>query len=212
MNPTNEVNKKRYSRVISDEFPKLIEMFNKHLDFKHWGFELIHSGVFPQYLPYIVYLSNQCQIRFRWEQDRPYESPAISVSYGRLHAPIDQYIMAWNEVQCYCWHEIGKALNFLDGLSPSDTTNREFRLPHIMREFSQSSLAPGPEQEYLIKMHSYIWAHYGQRLFDLFDLRRPDLWNEYRSFLKQYYIHRDEHNKLKGISPSPAIPPLYNVC
>src|SRR5210317_121476 len=32
-----------------------------------------------------------------------------------------------------------------------------------------------------------IWEHYGQSLFDLFDLRQPELWKEYRVFLKEYY-------------------------
>jgi hypothetical protein len=35
--------------------------------------------------------------------------------------------------------------------------------------------------------HAMIWEHYGQRLFELFDLRRPDLWEKYSSFVIQVY-------------------------
>jgi hypothetical protein len=35
--------------------------------------------------------------------------------------------------------------------------------------------------------HSILWAHYNGKLFELFDLRRPDLWEAYREFLKEYY-------------------------
>ena len=31
-----------------------------------------------------------------------------------------------------------------------------------------------------------IWEHYEQRFFELFDLRRPDLWDDYIGFLKEY--------------------------
>src|SRR5215207_7271631 len=114
MNMTNQDNKARYSDVITNEFPKLITMFNKHLDFGRWGFKLAHSGLFPQYLPYIIYESDQWKLRFMWDQDRPYESPNLIVEYGRLHAPVDQSFMLWNGEKCRCWHHIGMVVNFLD--------------------------------------------------------------------------------------------------
>jgi hypothetical protein len=208
----NNENKKIYENIIQNEFPKLIQMFERYLDFNRWGFKLTHSGIFPQYLPRIIYQSNQCKIMFRWEQDRSYELPVLYVSYGRLHAPVDQHTMLWNGEECRCWHLLGKELNFLDGLSPADVSSSEFRVPRTMREFDQTSMARGLQHEPIVRMHAYIWDYYGQRLFDLFDLRRPDLWEEYRSFLKQYYEHRDEQKKLMGKPPSHITPPLYNVC
>jgi hypothetical protein len=213
MNKTNNDNKKRYEDVIRNEFPKLIEIFESCLDFKHWGFELTHTGVFPQYLPYIIYRSKQCKIRFRWEQDRPYEESLIYVHYGRSHAPIDQNFMVWNEEKFYCWHRVETVINFLDGLSPSDINNREFIVPQAVKDFYQSNKDKGLSRpEFTARSQAFLWNRYGQRLFDLFDLRRPDLWNEYINFLKDYHTNRDEQNKLKGIPTSSVNPPLYKVC
>lgn len=212
MSQLNDNNKKLYEEIIRNEFPKLIQMFERYLDFDHWGFKLTHSGVFPQYLPRIIYQSNQCKIMFRWEQDRSYESAVLYMSYGRLHAPVDQHTMIWNGEECRCWHQLRKELNFLDGLSPADVSNNEFKVPRIIEEFGKSNPPRLLGQEYIVRMNAYIWDHYGQRLFDLFDLQHPELWDEYRNFLKQYYIHRNKQRKQKGKSPSRTARPLYNVC
>jgi hypothetical protein len=58
--------------------------------------------------------------------------------------------------------------------------------------------------ELTLAMHKSIWKTYGQNLFELFDLRRPDLWEQYRKFLKEYY-------DIKGRSPN-IHPPLDQVC
>jgi hypothetical protein len=201
MNMTNDDKVNDNHRAVSEEFSRLIQMLSQYLDFHRWKFELTHIGV-----SHIIYRSNQCQIRFRMEQDRAYESPALYINYGRLHAPPDQSRMMWMGEDCYCWHELGKVLNFLDGLSPSDVTNSEFRLPRIMREFSESSGVQNSGPEYLVKMHAYFWNQYGPRLFDLFDVQQPHIWEEYRDFLRQYYNNRDKKR------PALIKPPLYNVC
>ena len=38
-----------------------------------------------------------------------------------------------------------------------------------------------------MKMHMEVWEHYGKKLFELFDLRQPNLWEQYRGFLKELY-------------------------
>lgn len=202
-----------YGDVIENEFPKLIEILEGCLDFKYWGFKLTHSGIFPQYLPYIIYESEQCKIRFRWEQDRSYEQPLIYINYSRSHAPLDQNLMIWNGQKCWCWHRVERILNFLDGLSPFDTNNREFIVPQAIKDFYQSNKDKGWSQpEFKARSEAFLWDGYGQRLFNLFDLHRPDLWNGYTNFLKEYYTHQDEKNKLKGIPPSPIDPSLYEIC
>ncbi len=47
----------------------------------------------------------------------------------------------------------------------------------------QNISQPSKESE----MHAIIWEKYGYRLFELFDLRRPDLWEKYSVFIKQVY-------------------------
>ena len=208
------IKKTKHNDVISNEFPKLIPMLNQHLDFGRWGFKLAHSGIFPQYLPYIVYESEQCKVRFRWDQDRPYESPHILVDYGRLHAPVDQESMLWNGEECRCWHLCAKIVNFLAGLSPFDSENSEFNTPPIMQEFLEGNKRDAlyPAQEYHVRLNAHIWEKYGQRLFDLLDLRRPDLWDGYRNFLKEYYTRRYEQNIQQGRKPIPNRIPHYQVC
>lgn len=214
MDTLNEANKEMYSDVISNEFPKLLPMFNQHLDLARWGFNLTHSGVFPQYLPYIVYQSEQCKIRFRWVQDRPYESPTVLMDYGRLHAPEDQEAVLWNGKECRCWHFSGTLVTFLEERSPVEIESSEFGMPLIIHEFmEQYDRQPSkPAQEYHVQLNAHIWTTYGQRIFDLLDVRRPESWEAYRVFLKSYYTHQEEQNAQKGLKRPPLKIPRYEVC
>jgi hypothetical protein len=36
-------------------------------------------------------------------------------------------------------------------------------------------------------MVSKIWEYYGQRLFELFDVRRPELWEQFAHFIKEFH-------------------------
>ena len=40
-----------------------------------------------------------------------------------------------------------------------------------------------------LRLHNKIWEHYGQKLFDIFYLRKPELWEKYVQF----------HNEIKRI-------------
>ena len=119
--------------------------------------------------------------------------------------------MIWNGQTCRCWHNILDPLRFLDGLSPSEAYNQakiEKQLPIIARKFRQSELGKRLLNEYppkaAIALQSVLWGHYGQMLFELFDQRRPNLWEEYRIFLKEYY-------RLLEMRASYG-PPYENVC
>jgi hypothetical protein len=209
MSSTSEANKKRYEAVIKTEFPKIVKVLENCLDFKRWGFKRTHMGLFPQYLPLIVYESAQCKLKIVWEQDRPYEQPAILILYGRTHALLDQDTMMWNGEKCYCWHMIHTVIDFLDGLSPAD---RKI-VPPAMTDFSEANREKGWSQpEFWAKSHAFLWERYGQRIFDLFDLSRPDLWNKYADDIKAHHLYRDEQTKLKGHVVIPFNPPLHKVC
>lgn len=54
-------------------------------------------------------------------------------------------------------------------------------------------------------MHASFWEHYGQRLFELFDLRRPDLWDEYTRFVVEY-------RRLDGRKPLSGYPSFEKIC
>jgi len=77
-----------------------------------------------------------------------------------------------------------------------------------MEQFEQSKMELGLEwqqPEWLTRIHSSIWEHYGERLFELFDIRHPELWEKYIDFLKEY-------DRLNNFPPVPIYPPEYKVC
>jgi len=196
--------------ISNYDFQKLIRNLEDWLDFKRWGFKLTYSNPaanVPIY--YIVYQSEQCKVRIRWEQDRPYESPKIYVNYGRNHAPPEESIMMWNGEKHWCWHEVEKAINFLDGLSPTEA-NKTF-VPQVVKDFSQSSKGYGLDQpEYMARKNAYIWERYGQRIFNLFDIHQTDLWNQYVEFIRECGRISEEEAKSQGHAW--VFAELYKVC
>jgi hypothetical protein len=182
----DELLKNACEDVVKNEFPGFIQMLEQNLDFNRWGFTRFFSGV-GKYSPIVVYASDACRVMFAWELADIRDGLAIiHVYYGRLHAPADDSIISWNGQKCYCWHQVEKALYFLDGFSPSDAAKHKFRLPSVIEQFRDSSQNSWTQQEYMAKMHAAIWKHYGQRLFDLFDLRQSSLWEQYSLFVAEY--------------------------
>jgi hypothetical protein len=198
----DEQMKKACENVVKNEFPQFIQMLEQNLDFKRWGFTRVFSGV-GKFSPIVIYASEACRVMFAWElPDIRDGIVIIRVHYGRSHAPNHEDIITWKGQECYCWHDVEKALYFLDGLSPSEAVKNKFKLPKVMEQFRNSSVKKGWTQpEYMAKTHSAIWEHYGQRLFDLFDLRQPSLWEQYSRFLAEYQTLRQEFS-LSGL-PTP---------
>jgi hypothetical protein len=110
--------------------------------------------------------------------------------------------MNWQAEECYCWHGFEFGLHFLDGRAPAEAAKLNFSHPltdpFYEKEFRQEFRRRQPE--WLVRMHATIWNQYGKSLFELFDLRRPDLWDKYRLFLKQTY---DIKGRSPNIKPSP---------
>jgi len=194
--------------IASVDFPIIMQDIDKFLKPQKRGFELIYSGVVSERYSSILYQSKQCQIRISGMRDRPHEGVELSFLYGRLHAPIDKDIMDWNNERCWCWHGV-HALSFLDGLSPADA--EKLQHPKISQVFYESSKDMGWERsEYMARLHAMIWEHYDQRLFNLFDVSYPNLWEEYVNFLKEYSRIRQE----KGNSSErfEGLPFRYKIC
>jgi len=155
----------------------------------------------------IIYNSQWCRIKFVIEKDITEDH--LHIYYGRLHASDNEQIMEWNGRKCYCWYhhaDIKIALEFLDGVSPQNAYKwRRQPLPlfesYFNSEFAKS--IDNAEERYL-KLHAMIWEHYGTRFFELFDLRRPDLWEKYTQFIKEFY-------KIKGLNPD-VIPSRDQIC
>ena len=133
----------------------------------------------------------------------------MNINYGRLHAVFDDLYLLWNGEKCHCWHSVAYVLHFLDGLSPDEIAGKNYRRPKIMEQFRQSQVGQSlrgrtHQPEWLTRMHAAIWNHYGLRLFEVFDLRRPELWEQYRQFMKSLY-------DIEGRSPN-INPPLDSIC
>lgn len=140
-----------------------------------------------------------------------YTDNSISILYGRLNAPNDKYKVNWNSEECYCWHRLsgtGAVFDILDGLSPQESAKRTgfSQLINSLRqsELWQSLAWKRRDPELLIRMESAIWDYYGLPLVELFDLRRLELWEQCRRFLKEVY-------DIKGRSPN-IKPPLDCIC
>ena len=211
MTSFDDFNKEEIELIINNEFPWYIKTLENCFDFKRWGFQMIYSGPVPGTHPTIVYESKICRVRFIWEVRDPRSSAEIIyILYGRLHAPIfSQGTMDWNGEECYCWHEVNKVLIFLDGLTPQEAFKNR-KSPIFMWDFYHANINRGWRQaEMQARRQAAIWEYYGQRLFNIFDLNRPELWSEYEKFLKDYYIYVYKQNK---VSETPGHTPYYKVC
>lgn len=183
-----------------DEMTRVSQGF---LDLTGWGFkESYHSAKLGK----LIYDSEWCRLNFVWGGWDPLGGNSISIYYGRLHAPNEKATMICNGEECYCWHGFEHALHFLDGRAPADIAKKD--LFHSLTdqfyelEFRQKFRRRQPE--WLAQMNAAVWHQYNKRLFELFDLRRPDLWEQYRNFLKELY-------NIKGRSPN-IKPPPDKVC
>jgi hypothetical protein len=137
------------------------------------------------------------------------------VSYGRLHAPLEKEVIEWNSEKCRCWHRLESSplLYFLDGVSATEINRGGYRLHPVFEAFRQFSINKGWDgPKYLAARNAFVWKHYGERFFDLFDVRNVDLWKEYRRYLEEHYLDREENYKRKGMVGIPFDPPRYMVC
>ena len=213
-------------RMSLETLTDLIEQF---LPIQEWGFT--ENLRVEAREPFLIYNSKWCRIRFFIERDR-YEE-YLHISYGRLHAENSSQIMKWNDKKCRCWQhysDLNLIFNFLDDVSPHDAykamfsfydnhspKHPMFQTQRPMHPLFQAQLnSRNPNDKLLstellvmqsLKFHSSIWSYYGLRFFELFDLRRPDLWERYVSFLRDVYEPEDYE---RYIPPGKLLE--YDVC
>lgn len=189
----------------------LIQMIEQILDIKGRKFHIAYTKFEKTSNIRIIYDSEWCRIKFKFSRQMSPRDDELTIQYGRLHAHNQESFIEWQGNLCYCWHHVFEPLRFLDGLSPSAAVQQgkiQKKAPRLVEDFKRSQLGTKLLDEYppkaAIVMHSMIWEHYGQRLFDLFDLRKPNLWDEYRVFVREYYKLLD----MKVIYG----PPYENIC
>ena len=186
-----------------DPIEEMTRIAQDFLNLASRGFKESYRSVKPGKL---IYGSDLCRISFIWGGWDSSNGNSMHIRYGRLHAPNEEATMIWNDEECHCWHRVEHALHFLDKRIPAEAARLNYShpltSPFYEEKFQQKFNRRQPE--WLAQMHATIWQHYGKRFFELFDLRRPDLWEEYRQFLKDVY-------DIKGRSPR-IKPPLDIVC
>jgi hypothetical protein len=199
------------------ECPSFIEMLEHVLDFKTWGFRLAYTHIYPiGHPPYVIYDSEKCRVKFALMPGDRYQSGFdMSVYYGRSHAPNVGDIITWNGEECWSWHRVNEAINFLDGLSPQQAVDqakvKRQWWPDVPWQFLQTEVAKKLmingdfTPELWVNMQKVIWTHYGERLFDIFDVRHPDLWEQYVLFAREYY-------RIRGRPSSKNFPAEGNIC
>jgi hypothetical protein len=186
-----------------DPIEEMSRIAKTFLDLDLWGLKESYRSAKSGSL---ILDSEWCRVNLVWG-GWDYGGNSINIYYGRLHAPnTEEATMMWNGEECRCWHDFDFALHFLDGQVPADAAklDHSHRItdPFYEEEFRQKFSHRQPE--WLAQMHITIWQHYRKRFFELFDLRRPDLWGKYRQFLKEIYDIKGRHPFIK--------PPLDQVC
>lgn len=162
----------------------------------------------------IIYNSEWCRVKFIYSRERPnlpsYDE--LRVFYGRSHALDKGNFMEWEGQICWCWHDVFDALWFLDGLSPLEAIQYEKEngpLPPLVNGYWESEIGKKLRKEFppqfTLSCHAMIWMHYKQNLFDLFDVRKSSIWNQYKKFIGEFLI-------LRGTKTYFGQPPKDNIC
>lgn len=185
-----------------EEMTRIADSF---LNLALWGFKRTYLSKHPGKL---IYDSEACRINIVWGGADPLGGNSISIYYGRLHASNEKATMNWKGEECYCWHRFELALHFLDRCTPGYASKKIYT-HSLIEQYKQSDLGKNlagerHQPEWLARMHNVVWQQYGKRLFDLFDLQHPNLWEQYQYFLKEVY-------DIKGRSPN-IKPSLDKVC
>ena len=71
-------------------------------------------------------------------------------------------------------------------------------MPRFTSDFYQANIEKFEQPEYVAKLTAHIWDHYGQRFFNLFDVRQTTLWDQYVNFNKECAKIDEEEGRNKG--------------
>jgi hypothetical protein len=173
----------------------MADLANTHLPLDRWGFRESYRSEKDERL---ILDSQWCRVKFVWSGWEMYGGNTISIHYGRLHAPDDSPKMEWKGEECHCWHREELALHFLDKRSPDYAATMIYSHA-LIQDYRDSELGKSlgkrrRQPEWLARMQAMIWENYAPRLFELFDLRHSELWEQYRQFVKEVYV-------IKGMIP-----------
>ena len=189
----------------------LLQTVEDVMDIKRLGFYCAYTNFEKINGLVAIFNSSFCKIGFTLSRQQLPQHDELSIEYGRLHASNDDPFMEWQGKKCRSWHKITEPIRYLDGLSPVEAMQQAIILkqsPQAIEKFRHSEyghkLLDEYPPKYVLTMHSILLENYGHRLFELFDLRRPELWEKYTQFIKGYY-------RLIGLKARYG-PPYENIC
>jgi hypothetical protein len=177
----------------------ITEMVNKNLSPEEWGFS--QNPRFPNnnQKGTVIYNSDFCRIKFVLESSDYFPQHDTRIFYGRLHAPDNEPSMMWNGKNCRCWHPmiVGVTIPFIEGISPQHLAQNGSEICRSLVETLNVHHPSSDMVEYPLRLHAKIWERYKEKLFYIFDLRNPELWEEYSKYSNEY---NEEFDKRLGIS------------
>jgi hypothetical protein len=204
------------------DFSELLQLVENYQPMKDWEFTLsAKQEGDPE--SSLVYTSQWCKIKIHHRKDfhQWMREDSLTIYYGRIHALDDSPTMEHEGQMYFCWFRPGDlAYSFLDGKSPEEAFKSRFDTPQFLTDLfarakETENKVPRLPGESHLEFQKAIWDQYGLRFFELLDIRRPDLWNGYINFLKEYakleYAKKEEDaRKRKQVFKIPEIP-LYNL-
>jgi hypothetical protein len=175
------------------------------LPLRDFGFKKSYQYFRSYFDAYLIFDSPQCRIRLYWYGWERESGNSMSIVYGRLHAPNEGGSVEIDGKEYDVWHFVDPVLMFLDNFPPQHIYIASHpKIEAFYQKEENMSLKDRRFPIFVLKLHAFIWSEYAPRLFDVFDLRRPDLWEQYRAWLKACYVaegRKEEEDERKGLIP-----------
>ena len=180
--------KPHYLKKRQESFDKVKEWIDQILEPQKYGFKESYQHIANKPL-YIIYDSQWCRVRFSEAPgDRWAQKPNIYIRYGRLHAPNSGGTINWRGKECLpWWNGIFKTVSFLEGIPPKEYAQEHLKPDFLELYWGKVLQTKDGNAKEMLELHRAVWKHYEKRLFELFDLRHPKLWNHFREYVKEYY-------------------------
>jgi hypothetical protein len=195
------------SKWIKDMPSYLLEAANLYLPLEEFPF----SDVWRDEKS-LVLSSQECKIKLlaHWEV-HPYDhydgNWELSIFYGRINAPNGSWGVEREGKLYRCWIPAWNYLlyEYLDLAFPKQRRSDVA----VFEEYRGKDKEFPNGIHWRLALEAETWKHYTPELFYLFDLRRPDLWEQYRAWLKTRYLaerRKEEEDERNGLIP------YYRVC
>ena len=218
---SNKNGQKKFSgrENMQIDFPELLQTVENYQPMKDWGFTL-NAKQEGDPVSWLVYTSQWCKMKIYHRRDfhQQVREDAMHIYYGRAHALNDSLVMERDGQRYHCWLssvDLELVFNFLDGQTPEEAMQSIIGRPQWLKDYLAATPRTGVAGESQLRYQAAYWDHYGLRFFELLDIRRPDLWDGYINFLKEYaklkYAEEEaDAKRLRNKFTMPEIP-LHNL-